>query len=197
MADRNVGNNTLAMTHFFDLTTDSFAALRLPALLAGVALIAGSLLALWLRARGKNFASTCAVACTTGLLFFAAQLALIRFEPFLSSRPLAQEIARLAAPTDKVMIYGDQAYGSSLLFYLKRRIYLINGNTTSMWSGSRFPDAPAIFLDDADLVRLWTGRDRIFLFVPPDEIARVKQVIPQPQYIVAQSSGKVVYCNRR
>jgi hypothetical protein len=35
MADRNVGNNTLAMTHFFDLTTDSFAALRLPALLAG------------------------------------------------------------------------------------------------------------------------------------------------------------------
>jgi 4-amino-4-deoxy-L-arabinose transferase-like glycosyltransferase len=197
MADRNVGNNTLAMTHFFDLTTDSFAALRLPALLAAVALIAGSLLALWLRARGKNFASTWAVACATGLLFLAAQLALIRFEPFLSSRTLAQEIARLAAPTDKVMIYGDQAYGSSLLFYLKRRIYLINGNTTSMWFGSRFPDAPAIFLDDADLVRLWTGRDRIFLFVPPDEIVRAKQVIPQPQYIVAQSSGKIVYCNRR
>ena len=197
MADRNVGNNTLAMTHFFDLTTDSFAALRLPALLAGVALIAGSLLALWLRARGKNFASTWAVACATGLLFFAAQLALIRFEPFLSSRPLAQQIARLAAPTDKVMIYGDQAYGSSLLFYLKRRIYLINGNTTSMWFGSRFPDAPAIFLDDSDLVRLWPGRDRIFLFVPPDEMARAKQVIPQPQYIVAQSSGKVVYSNQR
>ncbi len=197
MADRNVGNNTLAMTHFFDLTTDSFAALRLPALLAAVALIAGSLLALWLRARGKNFASTWAVAGATGLLFLAAQLALIRFEPFLSSRTLAREIARRAAPTDKVMIYGDQAYGSSLLFYLKRRIYLINGNTTSMWFGSRFPDAPAIFLDDADLVRLWTGRDRIFLFVPPDEIARVKQVIPQPQYIVAQSSGKVVYSNRR
>jgi len=197
MADRNVGNNTLAMTHLFDLTTDSFAALRLPALLAAVALIAGSLLALWLRARGKNFASTWAVASATGLLFLAAQLALIRFEPFLSSRTLAQEIARLAAPTDKVMIYGDQAYGSSLLFYLKRRIYLINGNTTSMWFGSRFPDAPAIFLDDADLVRLWTGRDRIFLFVPPDEIVRAKQVIPQPQYIVAQSSGKVVYCNRR
>jgi 4-amino-4-deoxy-L-arabinose transferase-like glycosyltransferase len=197
MAVRNVGNNTLAMTHFFDLTTDSFAALRLPALLAAAALIAGSLLALWLRARGKNFASTWAVACATGLLFFAAQLALIRFEPFLSSRPLAQQIARLAAPTDKVMIYGDQAYGSSLLFYLKRRIYLINGNTTSMWFGSRFPDAPAIFLDDSDLVRLWPGRDRIFLFVPPDEMARAKQVIPQPQYIVAQSSGKVVYSNQR
>jgi 4-amino-4-deoxy-L-arabinose transferase-like glycosyltransferase len=197
MADRNVGNNTLAMTHFFDLTTDSFAALRLPALLAALALIAGSLLALWLRARGENFASTWTVACATGLLFVAAQLALIRFEPFLSSRPIAQVIASLAAPADKVMIYGDQAYGSSLLFYLRRRIYLVNGRTTSMWFGSQFPDVPAIFLDDADLVRLWNGRDRVFLFVPPDQIARVKQVIPQPQYIVVQSSGKVVYGNRR
>jgi hypothetical protein len=66
-----------------------------------------------------------------------------------------------------------------------------------MWFGSRFPDAPAIFLDDADLVRLWNGRDRVFLFVPPDQIARVKQVLPQPQFIVVESSGKVVYGNRR
>jgi len=197
LAERNVGNNTLAMTHFFDLTTDSFAALRLPALLAAVALIAGSLLALRLRARGKNFASTWAVAGATGLLFVAAQLAIIRFEPFLSSRPIAQVIARLAAPADKIMIYGDQAYGSSLLFYLRRRICLVNGRTTSMWFGSHFPDAPAIFLDDSDLVRLWNGRDRVFLFVPADQIARVKQLIPQPPYIVAQSSGKVVYSNRR
>ena len=197
MAERNVGDNTLAMSHFFDLTTDSFAALRLPALLAALALLAGPLVALWLRARRKNCASTWAAACATGLLFVAAQIALIRFEPFLSSKQLAQAIARQAAPTDKVMIYGDQAYGSSLLFYLRRRIYLINGRTTSMWFGSQFPDAPAIFLDDADLLRLWNERDRIFLFVPPDQIARVDRVLPQPRYIVARSSGKVIYSNRR
>jgi hypothetical protein len=28
------------------------------------------------------------------------------------------------------MIYGDQAFGSSLLFYLRRRIYLVYGRTT-------------------------------------------------------------------
>jgi hypothetical protein len=95
------------------------------------------------------------------------------------------------------MIYGDQAYGSSLLFYPRRRIYLVNGRTTSMWFGSQFPDAPAISLDDGDLVRLWNERDRIFLFVPPDQIARVERVIPQPRYVVAQSSGKVIYSNRR
>jgi hypothetical protein len=95
------------------------------------------------------------------------------------------------------MIYGDQAFGSSLLFYLRRRIYLVNGRTTSMWFGSQFPDAPAIFLDDADLARVWNERDRVFLFVPPDENARAERVVPQPRYIVAQSSGKAIYSNRR
>ena len=196
LAERNVGNYTLSMSHFFDITTDSFAALRLPAVLAALALIAGSLVALWLRARGRNSASTWAVACATGLFFVAAQLALIRFGPFLSSQQLAQVIARQATPTDKVMICGDQAYGSSLLFYLRRRIYLVNGRTTSMWFGSQFPDAPAIFLDDADLARLWNEHDRLFLFVPPDQKAWAEKAIPQPRFIIAQSSGKVIYSNR-
>jgi 4-amino-4-deoxy-L-arabinose transferase-like glycosyltransferase len=196
LAERNVGNYTLSMSHFFDITTDSFAALRLPAALAALAFIAGSLVALWLRARRRNSASTWAVACATGLFFVAAQLALIRFGPFLSSQQLAQVIARQATPTDKVMICGDQAYGSSLLFYLRRRIYLVNGRTTSMWFGSQFPDAPAIFLGDADLARLWNEHDRLFLFVPPDQKAWAEKAIPQPRYIIARSSGKVIYSNR-
>ena len=197
LTERNVGNYTLSMSHFFDMTTDSFAALRLPAVLAALAFLAGPPVALWLRARGKSSASTWAVACATVLFFVAAQLALIRFAPFLSSKQLAEVIARQATPADKVMIYGDQAFGSSLLFYLRRRVYLVNGRTTSMWFGSQFPDAPAIFLDDDDLARAWNDRDRIFLFVPPDQSARVERVIPQPRYIVARSSGKVIYSNRR
>jgi 4-amino-4-deoxy-L-arabinose transferase-like glycosyltransferase len=196
LAERNVGNYTLSMSHFFDITTDSFAALRLPAILASLALIAGSLIALWLRARGNNFASTWAMASATALFLVSAQLALVRFGPYLSSQQLAQVIARQAGPTDKVMIGGDQAYGSSLLFYLRRPIYLVNGRTTSMWFGSQFPDAPAIFLDDADLKRLWPAHDRLFLFVPPDQKAWAEAVIPQPRCIIAQSSGKVIYSNR-
>jgi 4-amino-4-deoxy-L-arabinose transferase-like glycosyltransferase len=196
LAERNVGGYTLSMSHFFDLTTDSFAGLRLPAMLAALAFLVGPLVALWLRARGRNSASTWSVACATGLFFVAAQLALIRFGPFLSSQQLAEVIARQARPADKVMIYGDQAFGSSLVFYLRRRVYLVNGRTTSMWFGSRFPDAPPIFLEEGDLARAWNERDRIFLFVPPDQRARADQVVPQPRYIVARGSGKVVYSNR-
>jgi 4-amino-4-deoxy-L-arabinose transferase-like glycosyltransferase len=196
LAERNVGNYTLSMSHFFDITTDSFAALRLPAMLAVLAFVAGPSVALWLRARGKGIGSTWAVACATGLFFVAAQLALVRFGPFLSSEQLAEAITRQAKPTDKVMIYGDQAFGSSLLFYLARPVYLVNGRTTSMWFGSQFPDAPAIFLDERGLERAWHGPDRIFLFVPPDQSFRAEQVIPQPRYTAARSSGKVVYSNR-
>jgi hypothetical protein len=65
-----------------------------------------------------------------------------------------------------------------------------------MWFGSQFPDAPTIFLEDADLARLWNEHDRLFLFVPPDQKAWAEKVIPQPRYIIASSSGKVIYSNR-
>jgi len=196
LVERNVGNNTLSLSRFFDITTDSFAGLRLPALLAVLAFLAGPLVALWLRARRRNSASNWAMACGMCLFFVAAQLALTRFGPFLSSQPLAQAIARQVTPADKVMIYGDQALGSSLLFYLRRRIYLVNGRTTSMWFGSQYPDAPPIYLDDADMARCWNDGGRVFLFVPPDQNARVERMLPQPRYVVAQSSGKRIYSNR-
>ncbi len=65
-----------------------------------------------------------------------------------------------------------------------------------MWFGSQFSDAPPIFLGESDLAHAWNERDRVFLLVPPDRSARADQVVPKPRYIVARSSGKVVYSNR-
>jgi hypothetical protein len=93
------------------------------------------------------------------------------------------------------MIYGDQAFGSSLLFYLQRPIELVNGNTTSMWFGSTFPDAPKIYLTDTDLLNAWTGSRRIFLFVPPHLKSRVDALLPHPT-VIAAVSGKFVYSNQ-
>jgi len=33
-----------------------------------------------------------------------------------------------------------------------------------MWFGSLFPDAPAIFEDQASLARVWDGPQRVYLF---------------------------------
>ena len=93
------------------------------------------------------------------------------------------------------MIYGDQAFGSSLLFYLQRPIDLVEGRTTSMWFGSTFTDAPRIYFTDRDLERDWQGDRRIFLFVPAHLKAKVDSILPH-RVLVAEVSGKQVYSNR-
>jgi hypothetical protein len=134
------------------------------------------------------------MALGMAVFLIAAHIALGRFGPYLSSRDLAQQIAARAKPQDRVMIYGDQAFGSSLLFYLQRPIELVEGRTTSMWFGSTFPDAPKIYMTSADLQRDWSGTRRIFLFVPPHLKAKVDALLPT-RYTVAEVSGKYVYSN--
>src|SRR6185437_15668558 len=95
-------------------------------------------------------------------------IAYVRFEPMMSSRAMARTINRIAAPQDELILYGDQSYGSSIIFYTRRQAYLVNGRTTSMEWGSYYPDAPKIFLDDAQLLAMWGTGPRKFLFVPPD-----------------------------
>ncbi len=196
LAKHNMAEDTLSMSHMLDLTGESFAALRLPAILAVIALIFGPVISLWFRVRRKQFAGTLAMALTMGLFLVAAHVALNRFDPYLSSRDLAERIRPELQASDQVMIYGDQAFGSSLLFYLRRPIDLVNGRTTSMWFGSTYPDAPRIFLDDEDLRTAWNSSTRVFLFVPAYERARVDALLSDQKYVAAESSGKVVYSNR-
>jgi hypothetical protein len=119
----------------------------------------------------------------------------VRFEPYLSSRGLATQIAAVAQPGDRVMIYGDQAFGSSLLFYLQRPIELVNGRSTSMAFGSTFPDAPKIFLNGVDFEQAWNGPQRVFLFVPQEKREQAEKLMPQRK-VFAEMSGKAVYSNR-
>jgi len=152
-------------------------------------------LALALRVKRKHYAATWSVAVGMGLFLIAAHIALQRFGPYLSSEDLATVISEQARANDKVMIYGDQAFGSSLLFYLERPILLVNGETTSMWFGSTYPDAPKIFLEDGDLKQAWDSSQRVFLFVPPQHVAKVEKLLSN-LHVIAESSGKVVYSNR-
>jgi 4-amino-4-deoxy-L-arabinose transferase-like glycosyltransferase len=195
LAKPDLQAETLSMGHMLDLTGESFAALRLPAILAAVVFLVGPAIALWLRRHGAQFAATWTTAGTMTVFLLAAHIALVRFDPFLGSRSMAQQIAPALRPSDRVMIYGDQSFGSSLLFYLRRPIELVNGNTTSMWWGSTYPDAPRIFLDDQDLVRAWNSRQRVFLFVPQHERNKVEELLPAPLHIASEVSGKVIFTN--
>ena len=194
LSEQDTNAYTLSTAHMLDLSYASFAALRLPAALAAVVLLAAPVTSFILRLRRRHYAATWALGAGLTVFLVAAHIALVRFGPYLSSKQLAREIAARARPEDKVMIYGDQAFGSSLLFYLRRPINLVEGRTTSMWFGSTFADAPKIYLSDADLQRDWSGSGRVFLFVPPHQKARVDGLLPG-KFVVAEISGKYVYSN--
>ena len=196
LAKHDLANDTLSMSHMLDLSGESFAALRLPAILAAIAFLLGPLTSLILRWKRRSWAATWTMAVTMTVFLFAAHIALQRFEPYLSSKPLAQKIAPELHPNDRVMIYGDQSFGSSLLFYLERPIELVNGKSSSMWFGSTFPDVPKIYLSDADLLHEWGSTTRIFLFVTTYQKAQVDSLIQGPKYVVAESSGKTIYSNQ-
>lgn len=194
LANRDVAGDTLSMSKFFDLTGAAFAGLRLPALLAAFAMLIGPALALvW---RRKTQRAVWTLAATSAVFLFAAHIALVRFGPFLSSKALAIDIQRVLQPGDEVMLYGDHSYGSSLNFYLQREVLLVNGRSTSLLWGSRYPDIPHVFLTDDDLLRRWRGPQRVFLFVPPEQQSRVRALLGAQEKIFAEQSGKTVYTNR-
>jgi 4-amino-4-deoxy-L-arabinose transferase-like glycosyltransferase len=195
LIEQDIENYTFSMSHALDLSYASFAALRLPAMLAALALLVFPVGSFILRVDCRHYFATWMLGAGFGVFLIAAHLALDRFGPYLSSKELAQQIAKRARPEDEVMIYGDQAFGSSLLFYLKRPIDLVEGRTTSMWFGSTFSDAPKIYLSDADLLRDWASNGRVFLFVPSYEKAHVDGLLPA-KFVIAELSGKYVYSNQ-
>jgi hypothetical protein len=205
LAHRGVGNYTLSMSHFFDLTGPSFAALRLPAAMAATAFAFGPGIAWRLRALRWHRAATTAIALTAAVFLVAAHIALVRFAPMLSSRDFADRIEQVmhAEPggeNAEIYLYGDQSYGSSIPLYTGRSAYLVNGRSSSMIWGSTYADAPKIFLTGDDLLARWGTGARKFLFVPMEERDAVDALFAtRPDLhpvLLDETSGKVLLTDR-
>jgi 4-amino-4-deoxy-L-arabinose transferase-like glycosyltransferase len=205
LAHRGVGDYTLSMSHLFDLTGPSFAALRLPASLAALAFALGPAIAWLLRQQRRHLAATAAIAMTSGVFLIAAHIALGRFGPMLSSQDLAEKIQELEddgniASDRQILLYGDQSYGSSIPFYLAQPldqpISLVDARSSSMLFGSTFPDAPPIFLTPADLRATWGSGRRKILFVPLEKRDDVDHLLGDRKILIDETSGKALFTDR-
>jgi 4-amino-4-deoxy-L-arabinose transferase-like glycosyltransferase len=201
LAHRGVGDYTLSMSALFDLTGPSFAALRLPAVVAGIAFLFGPAAAWLLRSQRRHLAATATIALTSATFLIAAHIAFARFAPMLSSKSFAETIQQLEASQsisrqNKVLLYGDQAFGSSIPFYLGRDVFLVDGRSTSMLFGSTFPDAPPIFLTPPDLLNVWGKGERKILFVPIGQRGEVDSLLGDRKVLLKESSGKTLYTDR-
>jgi hypothetical protein len=207
LAHRGVGDYTLSMSHLFDLTGPSFAALRLPAVLAAVTLLIGPGAGWLLRLKGKHLAATISMALTAAVFLIAAHIAFARFEPMLSSKPLADVILQKASPADSFIIYGDQSDASSVVFYTHdffhgRPALLVgeacspHGNGSSLLWGSCYPDAPKIFLSEDQLSAIWGTGERKWLFAQDVNQSKVEQLLAGRLYFVRAIADKTLWTDR-
>jgi len=182
---------TLSLGHMLDLTLGSFAYLRLPLAVAGVAFLIGAIAAL----SSKSLVPVAGLTVMMVLFFHAARLALVVFDPYLSSRPLAEALLR--QPPGR-LIMGDQYYTfSSVFFYANQRAQLLNGRVNNLEYGSYAPDAPRdVFIDEAEFVRLWKGPERFYLAVERPKVQRLEQLTGAEFFVERKSSGgKFLFTN--
>lgn len=186
----------LSLGHVFDLTNAAMGFFRLPLLAVGCGMLLlgpGSHL---LRRRGHTFAANLIIAGAMLLVLLAAHEGLRRFYPILGSKELAQAVEARRQPGDRVLIDGELTAGSTMLFYTGTPVLLVNGRVNGPWFGSFWPDAPNIFLNDADLRRLWAGPKGVFLLTydPAKRTADLTRFGPVVPF--ASSGGKTVLTNR-
>ena len=123
-----------------------------------IALFVGTLLNVFYRRR--NFAQAGNWTLTIMMLFvlFAVHQGLVMFSPILSSKKLADAIEQEYRPGDVLVVNGTYEDASTLNFYTRQPIHIVNSRDEgNMYYGALFPDAPAIFEDDASLQALWKG----------------------------------------
>jgi 4-amino-4-deoxy-L-arabinose transferase-like glycosyltransferase len=192
----NPENYKLALGHMSDLTVEAFAALRVEAAGAGVSLAVGFVAALVLQLRRKPVAAALVTAATTACFIYFAHMALGKFDPYLSSKPLAAAINERLAPGDVVVINGEYQGGSSVGFYLPQKVLLLNGRMTGLEFGSYYPDAPQVFIDNSAAAELWRGEKRVFLFTHDDKLDALRKALGAEMHLIAAAGEKSVYSNR-
>jgi len=195
---RHPGAYKLSLGHMEDLTLSSLAYLRLPLVLAGVAFLLGAFLPAALgrvRRLGKDTAAFLAAALMMIVFFHAARLAMVTFDPYLSSRPLADALLR--APQGKLVVEGHDYPFSSVIFYAGRDALLLNGRRQNLVYGSYAPGAPNVFLDDAGWKALWLKSERCYLVTKETQRQRLERLVgPAALHVVVSSGGKLLLSNQ-
>jgi 4-amino-4-deoxy-L-arabinose transferase-like glycosyltransferase len=184
------GVYSLSLGHMLDLTLASFAYLRTPLLLAGIAFLIGSVAVLQAGTRRTALAT----AAMMVLFFHAARLAMVTFDPFLSSRPLADAVLR--SPQGR-LIMGDQYYTfSSMMFYTNQDALLLNGRYFNLEYGSYAPNSPPVFIDNTQFRNLWLEQNRYYVVASHSQLTIFEKLLgPQDLNLVAASGGKFLLTN--
>jgi len=180
---------TLSLGHMGDLTMASFAYLRVPLVLAGIAFAIGA------ASRGRLAGAVVMMV----LFIHAARLALVVFDPYLASRPLAEMLNRYPKGT---LVLDDQYYTfSSVVFYAERyrgeKILLLNGRVNNLEYGSYAPNAPqGVFINDEEFRERWLSERFHYICIEKPQLDKLKKMVDGKNlFLRIESGGKLCFSN--
>jgi 4-amino-4-deoxy-L-arabinose transferase-like glycosyltransferase len=173
----------LSLGHMEDLTIDSFAYLRLPLLVAGVAFLIGVIATI----RSASKTAYLGIAVMMVVFFHAARLAMVTFDPYLSSRPLVNTLEQ--SPPGELIIDHHYYWFSSVFFYTDRTALLLNGRFFNLVYGSYAPTSANPFIDDNQFKDLWQKPERYYIFAKTTQIDQLASIVGKDQLITVSASG--------
>ena len=184
---------TLSMGHMLDLRLAAFAFLKPPLALAALAFgLASFALMVW---RNKLRTAILALAICMIVFLQAARIALIDFDPYLGSYPLA--VALEQSPPGGLIGANEYYAFSSVYFYTNRRALLLNGRAANLEYGSYAPGAPRIFVDDAKFTELWNSPSRCYLLVYGPTVPHIEQLVGRANlHVVKENGGNFLLTNQ-
>ena len=184
------GAYKLSLGHMEDLTLDSFAYLRLPLILSACTLALGAVGSM----RWTGPRAFWAAALMMVVFFQAARLAMVVFDPFLSSRSLAKALGQ--APPGTLVAQGFYYKFSSVFFYTNRTGLLVSDNRANLEYGSNAPDAPKVFIDRMEFKDLWLSPERVYLLAAEADVSKFEAMAGGGEFeTLAESGGKALLTN--
>jgi 4-amino-4-deoxy-L-arabinose transferase-like glycosyltransferase len=186
----NPGAYKLSLGHMEDLTLKSFAYLRWPLGLAAIAFLIGAIGTLRAARKGVYFT----VALAMVIFFHAARLAMVSFDPYLSSKPLVDALNR--SPQGELIVDHHYYWFASVFFYTGRTALLLNGRFFNLVYGSYAPGSANVFIDDSQFQELWRQPERYYIFARDNQVDHLKSLVSQSELnTVSESGGKVLLTN--
>jgi len=189
---RNPAEYDLSLGHLLDLTPQALGLFRVPLLITLLCLLVGAGCNYIFRSRQRPMAGNFALALLMVGLIGAVHSAFVKFSPILSSQRLAESIRQHYRPGDTIVVDGEYHQASTLNFYTGVPLQVLHQPSGNLWFGSKFPDAPRVFLTQNEFASLWSGNGMVFLWTDRAEPADLHGA----QYFpLARSGGKSVLTN--
>jgi hypothetical protein len=129
------------------------------------------------------------------LFVHAARLALVVFDPYLSSRPLAK--ALMESPPGALITQGFYWKLASVFFYTGHNGLLLSDRRINLEYGASAPGAPEVFIDDAQFRDLGLEPHRYYLLASQSALPHCETLVGASRLIVVrESGGKVLMTNQ-